>query len=90
MAIFAHTPATGYSAYPPYINIRSEGESVVVTVRGSEQFVDGVPHCGTTSSISLSRDEWNALRIAVLGVPDSAVPQVIETIDFINSIPAAA
>lgn len=92
MTIYAHTPASGYASYPPYINISANDEGgVTVIVRGSERKLDaGYMGEGHTVSIVLSRDEWLAMRRAVLGIPDSVSPEILNTVDFINSVPTAA
>lgn len=51
MTVAAYTPASGYKAYPPYINARIDGDAVVVTVRGEEDLTGEHPQCGVTASM---------------------------------------
>jgi hypothetical protein len=57
----AHTPATGYRVFPPFVNFTQDGEEVVITVRGHEKPGGGAADCGETVSMRIPEADFAAL-----------------------------
>jgi hypothetical protein len=65
--LYAHTPATGYTNYPPYINLSFVDGKYVLTVRHKEIVQDHMAFCGETASIEMTEDQLMKLADAIIG-----------------------
>ncbi len=65
--VYAYTPAKGYIAYPPYINLSFVDGKYTLTIRHKETVQDHMAFCGETASIELTEEQVMALSDAIIG-----------------------